>query len=155
MEETENLDFVNNDLQNSQINTQSAEESSEKEFSKNEAGETPDQGGEIDYAALVEEDLATLSKQFPELSGITDITELENPLRYAALRDLGLTPEEAYLASGRVRQAYDNRSHLNSSPRRLTPRAGVMSEGELEAARHIFSDLSDAQIRNLYRKVTK
>ena len=108
-----------------------------------------------DFALLVQEDVRILREQFSELSSLGDITELENPLRYAALRDLGLTPEEAYLATSRKKRQ-DNRSHLYPTvPTHSAPPVSAMSESELAAAREIFPSSSDAEIRRLYRKVTK
>lgn len=110
--------------------------------------------GAIDYAALVESDLRELKGQFPELAGIADITEIDNPLRYAALRDLGLTPREAYLATNERRSRKDNRSHLHAAvPRGAGVPRGGMSREELSHARELFSGMSDTQIQALYRRV--
>ncbi len=109
---------------------------------------------DIDYAAVVEEDLRVLREEFGELSSLTDITELNDPLRYAALRDLGLTPVEAYLATAK-RQKKDNRSHLVATRTVSAAQNGSMSESELSAAREIFVGVSDAEIRKLYKRVTK
>ena len=107
-----------------------------------------------DYAAIAKSDTEYLREHFAELSDIKDISELENPLRYAALRDLGLTPEEAYLATTRKRRT-DNRSHLYASvPRHSAPPVSAMTERELIEARELFPNASDAQIRKLYKKVT-
>lgn len=109
---------------------------------------------ETDYSVIEREDVEALKEDFPELSGISSITELENPLRYGALRDLGLSPAEAYLAScGRKRSA-DNRYHLFASPVITASHQGSISEKEMEAARDIFPDISDKEIRKLYKKVT-
>ena len=53
----------------------------------------------IDYDEVIAKDLEILRSEFPELSGLSDITQLDNPIRYAALRDIGLDPTEAYLAT--------------------------------------------------------
>ena len=109
-----------------------------------------------DYERIVESDLNSLSEAFPELSEIRSISELSDPLRYAALRDLGLTPKEAYLATGGRKKRADNRAHLSSSvPRGAEIPRGAMSEKELNMARDIFSDMSDREIRRLYRRVTQ
>ena len=100
-------------------------------------------------------DVAELSAEFSELRGLTDITELENPLRYATLRDLGLTAAEAYLATTKNRRKTDNRSHLFGMPMVSSSQTGSMPDRELEAAREIFTDMSDSEIRNLYKKVTQ
>lgn len=112
---------------------------------------------DVDYGNLIEEDLRALRKAFPELRDIEDITELENATRYGALRDLGLTPEEAYRATSKSRIAkMDTRAHLKSSAPRhaLSPNA-AMSYRDMEIARSLFSDMSDSEIQRLYKKVTK
>ncbi len=109
----------------------------------------------IDYNLLMTEDLESLKGEFPELSGIGSITELENPMRYAALRDLGLSPAEAYLATSKKRRAPNTRAHLQSAvPKFAAMPRGSMSEQELIMARELFGDLSDREIKKLYRKVT-
>ena len=118
-----------------------------------EAAETVEEG--VDYEALIESDLDTLRAEFPELNGIKDITDLNNPLRYAALRDLGLSPEEAYLATAK-RRAQDTRAHLRSAHgKNAGASISMMSQHELSAARDLFPGLSDTEIQRLYKKVTK
>ena len=111
-----------------------------------------------DYEAIIESDLRELREKFPELSGLNDITELENPVRYGALRDLGLSPEEAYRATTPTKpfQRIDNRSHLRSSAARSSAvKSSAMSYRELEVAREIFSGVPDSEIQRLYKKVTR
>ncbi|MBO5945286.1 MAG: hypothetical protein J6Q69_01640 [Clostridia bacterium] len=110
---------------------------------------------DTDYKSVADEDIKTLRTLFPELCDAKSITELENPLRFAALRDLGLSAEEAYLATTKRRQRIDNRAHLTSSVPTATMPEGDMPRHELEAAREMFSGLSDKEIRALYRRVTK
>ncbi len=134
---------------------------SEENANENLQNEGADAHGEnnqpsIDYAQLVRDDVKALSEEFYELRTLADITELENPLRYAALRDLGLSPAEAYLASTRKQRKTDNRAHLERAvPKRAGIPDGTMSDRELAEAREIFSDLSDSEIKRLYRKVNK
>ena len=130
-----------------------AEVEADTEISDVESAE--EVAAETDYAKIVKEDVAALSAEFPELKGLADITELENPLRYAALRDLGLTAAEAYLATSKKRRIRDNRSHLYGAPIINSKKSGAVPENEMAAAREIFSDMSDAEIRKLYKKVTK
>ena len=112
--------------------------------------------GDIDYESLMMEDLAELKREFSELDSIENITELSNPLRYAALRDLGLSPREAYLATSPRKTATDNRAHLSSAVGRTTSRPKTaIPPAQLRLARELFSDLSDAEINALYRRVTK
>lgn len=112
-----------------------------------------------DYGEIAERDLAALKEEFAELSELTSIAELPRPMRYAELRDLGLTPVEAYLASCGARpngapKKTDGRAHLRSSvPGRATPEEGIGGR-DLSAARELFGDLSDSEIRRLYRRVT-
>ena len=116
--------------------------------------DVPD-GAEIDYEALIASDVASLKAEFPELAGIKNVTDLNNPLRYAALRDLGLTPAEAYMATAK-RSASDTRSHLVSARgRSMAQDAGMMSQLELATARDLFPGRSDSELQRLYKRVTK
>jgi hypothetical protein len=152
MNELENNENVNEDLQISD-NTTKITEPTQEEESKSESIESA-ANEEVDYAEIIKADTEALKARFPELSKISDVTELDNPLRYAALRDLGLTPEEAYLAT-RKRRMSDNRSHLYPSPSVSKSESETMPESEMRSARELFSGLSDSEIRKLYRKVTK
>ena len=145
-EESAQLDNVNEDLHNidEEINTGASEAPIEDESSSNESG--------IDYAELAARDAQELASEFSELRGLKDITELENPLRYAALRDLGLTPAEAYLATTRTRKR-DNRAHLHATRGISASHNTVMTENELAAARELFNGVSDSEIRSLYKRV--
>lgn len=114
------------------------------------------EGGAVDYEALVNEDMRILRESFRELSEEDGIGALRDPLRYGALRDLGLSPKEAYLATGGKRRAQNNRTHLNSSvPRHASSPIGDMPRAEYAIAKELFSDLGDKEIRNLYRRVTQ
>ena len=120
----------------------------------NEA-ELTEAGGVTDYEAIIASDIATLKSEFPELKDLTEITELNNPLRYAALRDLGLSPVEAYMATAR-RQAQDTRSHLRSAHgRSAAAPTSMMTQYELATARELFPGLNDSDLQRLYKKVTK
>ena len=112
----------------------------------------------IDYGELERRDVSELKASFPELSELESITELKNPLRYGALRDLGLSPVEAYLATEGVsrRSRYNNRSHLSGSvPAESYGNYIGMTRAELDGAKEIFGDLSDTEIQRLYKKVTR
>ncbi len=104
----------------------------------------------------VDEDIRTLREGFPELSELESITQLKNPTRYAALRDLGLSAEEAYLATSPRPRQPDNRAHLTSGvPAAAAPPASAMTKSQMAEARELFKGMSDAQIQKLYQKVTK
>ena len=124
-----------------------------------EIEETEEEAAEVemtDATATLEDDLNTLKAEFPELADIESITELGNPTRYAALRDLGLTAREAYLAtSARPLARTDNRAHLTSGvPRAARSPLTSMTKSQLAEARELFKGMSDAQIHQLYKKVT-
>lgn len=152
MDELEKFDNVNEDLQKTE-NDSEIEDAATENFSEN-ANENFKEENAVDYAAIIKADTDELKARFPELAKISDVSELDNPLRYAALRDLGLTPEEAYLAT-RKRRASDNRSHLYPSPSISKNEGGAIPESEMRSARELFAGMSDAEIRKLYRKVTK
>ena len=126
-------------------------ETKEAEIPTREEKENED----TDYKELLKADMLELSGEFSPGKEM-DISDLKNPIRYGALRDLGLTPKEAYLASGGRKEIADNRSHLSSSvPKKFSSQFSEMPRAELDAARELFGELSDTQIRNLYKKVTQ
>lgn len=102
------------------------------------------------------EDIEELRRDFPELCDIESVTELQNPIRYAALRDIGLSPAEAYILTSRSLVRENNRAHLTSSvPRAAKSPENSLSKREMEDLRSIFGDISDADIYKLYKKVTQ
>ena len=136
-------------------NTDVIEEELPKENEQTDGAEAPEDSEYTDYEAIVASDVSELSSEFPELKGLKDITELNNPLRYAALRDLGLTPREAYLATAK-RPAQDTRAHLRAAHgRSAAAGVGMMSQEELARARDLFPSLSDRELHKLYKRVTK
>jgi hypothetical protein len=125
----------------------------EKDDPSDGNGSEVDSKAPIDYKKVMREDLEELKGGFRELEGISSITELPNPLRYAALRDLGLTATEAYLATS-GRRTKDNRSHLSSAvPASAGAPRSNMTRSELEGARELFPDLKDGELIGLYKKV--
>ena len=130
-------------------------DSAENEKSDEITEKSETDGNECDVEGLLRGELEDLKKVFPELSSAGDITEIKNPLRYAALRDLGLSPTEAYLAARGVVSTSNNRAHLSASVPRVTGRSASMPKEELERAREIFFGMSDSDIQRLWRKVNK
>ena len=154
---TEIANYDGSDELKDELNERLAEDKSE-ENAENERNEEEhrDSTTAVDYGEIEKQDLEELSRAFPHLKNVKSITELNDPLRYAALRDLGLTPREAYLATSEPIARYDNRSHLVSSvPKRAAAPAGILTSSELEAARELFSGLSDREIQKLYKKVSR
>ncbi len=111
---------------------------------------------EVDYASVLTADIEELKATFPELRSMDNISELADPIRFGALRDLGLSAKEAYLASGGRKRSYDNRTHLVSSvPGGARSATDGISRQELDIARDLFEGMSENEIQRLYRKVTK
>lgn len=121
-----------------------------------EGGTTPAEEEGDEYRRLAEEDLAELTAAFPAAAGLASLTDLPDPRRYGELRELGLSPREAFLATGGMpaRPPQDTRRHLGSSVgRTAAPAAGRPTAGEMAAARDLFPSLSDGEIEALYRRV--
>jgi hypothetical protein len=139
-----------------QIEDVSVEEKSEPAVEDGRVSETEESDSDDYYSRLVDEDLNTLRKSFRELKDLSELSELENPVKFARLRDEGFSAVEAYLECQRVKRTYDNRSHLRSSLPQKRMRDGLaMSKDELIAARELFPDISDAEIQKLYKSVTR
>ena len=119
--------------------------------------ELTEESDDVEYSRLIEEDIAELKKSFPELKELSDITELDDPVRYGALRDLGLTAEEAYRATTkRTGIKTDNRAHLRSSaPKGASSPGSGISYKDMQIAREIFPGVSDSELQKLYKKVTR
>lgn len=110
----------------------------------------------VDYAALAARDLGEIKRLAPALAGLSHLAELPNALRYAALRDAGLSVEEAlhaachaYLAP----RAADNRAHLRSAvPIGAAGTPSRMTAAEMREARELFGDLTEGEIERLYAR---
>ncbi|MDY3845795.1 MAG: hypothetical protein SOZ62_02645 [Eubacteriales bacterium] len=174
----------NSDLQEETENSLTAYDAyaeNEREYEKDIKGEkdtvtedAPDiqdvtnANGEEEYDAYDEErlralaysDLSEIRSLFPENAKIANICEINNPIRYATLREIGLSVKEAYLATNGIvktnrvqHTSYDNRSHIVSAvPRQAISSDIGMSRSELEEAKQIFGNLTEKEIRNLYRR---
>ena len=154
--EEETLDIAENDAISPTPYIENNEKEEDASAAESDYAASDADDSETDYARIAEQDMAELRKLFPALGGKTSITELDDPVRYAALRDLGLTPKEAYLATSEPQRRFDNRSHLTSAvPHGAGGGISQMSARELDEARELFSGLSDREIRRLYKKVTK
>ena len=153
--DTERDTEIKEELKAGELADDAVKENENEDEPQKDEGETGE-SEPIDYAELARADMRELAEIFPHLAGKRSIAELDNPLRYAALRDLGLSPKEAYLATADPTSRYDNRSHLLSAvPKRVGSAEKIMSQNELERARELFSDLSDRELQRLYKKVTK
>lgn len=159
--EEDNLDFCTLENGSDELpEAEQAEEGTISAYGSEEAGDNTygiplSEDGQISYEQLAIQDLAELKESFPELRSIQSVAALPCALRYAELRDLGLSAKEAYLATGRIAGRQDNRSHLHSSVPKGVAGAGTsMKPSELSAARELFTSLSDADIQRLFKRVT-
>lgn len=124
--------------------------------SQDDGEEVFSQDGKTDYAELERADISELKRDFPELSSLGRIIDLANPLRYAQLRDLGLSPREAYLASSGMSRRASGKRHLTGAvPGGAKVADSAMSPSELKGARELFGNLTDEELQRLYRRVTK
>ena len=124
-------------------------------------GENTDSGEEKEekpaLSDILEADYEELIAEFSELLSLGDITKMDGAIRYGELRELGLSPREAYLAS-RKRPARESRAraHLTPAMPHSARRSGIsMPRSEFRIAREIFAGLSDSEIEALYKKVTR
>ena len=137
--------------------TEITTESLDEELADTAIGESADAEAEVyaeEPAIDVSEPLTELCESYPELTP-ESAEALCNLERYRELRALGLSVEEAYRATAKKKPTADNRAHLSVSVGGGgTPASHGISEPELRSAREIFSDMSDAEIRRLYKRVT-
>ena len=102
---------------------------------------------------IIMEDLEELIAEFPELSDLRDASELSDPIRYGKLRDLGLSPKEAYLATSGRKRMFDTRAHLSGAmPKPLNTPSNI-SAYAVRCVRELFDGISDEEIISLYRRV--
>ena len=110
-------------------------------------------------------DLAALHAAYPDTRQYSNIRDIPNLKRFGDLRDLGLSPKEAYAAANpdgvrtnvadavKKQSLADTKGHLRSAvPRGSHDTAPKMSRSELAQWRDIFPDLSDKEILKLYRQ---
>ena len=118
-------------------------------LSDTDTGEEREDG----HRLRAEEDLRALEREFPEMRG-KSLADLPSPRRFGELRELGLSPREAYLATCDRRVTHGEKAHLRSSqPTHSVSRTSVMTAGELRAAANLFPKLSGREIVSLYKRV--
>ena len=115
-------------------------------------GETEERETEDGHRVRAEEDLLALQSEFPEMRG-KSLADLPSPRRFGELRELGLSPREAYLAT-RERVTVGGKSHLRASqPTHSVSRTSAMTAGEMREAASLFPKLSGREIVSLYKRV--
>jgi hypothetical protein len=111
----------------------------------------------IDYAALAVSDLQRIKELCRDFEAIESLKELPFARRFAELRDLGLSVDEALFAvMPRRREEESGKSHLRSAvPRPAYTPADSLSHEEMRAAKDLFYGLSEKEINALYRRVKR
>ena len=102
---------------------------------------------------IIMEDLEELIEEFPELSDLRDASELSDPIRYGKLRDLGLSPKEAYLATSGKKRVIDTRAHLSGAKPKPVNTPSKISAYAVRCIRELFDGISDEEIISLYKRV--
>ena len=121
------------------------------------------------FEKLAADDLAELKKSFPNLLSAGHITKCfdnkEDFLQFGKLRDAGVSPKNAYMAvnGDKVRTAQaqaaqqkvagDGKRHITSvAPKKASDNSVFMPKQTLAEWRDNFPELSDKEIRDLYRQ---
>ena len=109
------------------------------------------------YEEMARKDLAAIVALRPEYAVCRHLSELPFAERFAQLRDLGLSCEEALAAADRTSHARGNKNHLHSVlPRTGGERISPSARRDLAAAREIFGDrISEKELADLYRRATR
>lgn len=110
-------------------------------------------------------DVADINKAFPGL-GIKTLAGLKNLKRYGELRDMGISPVEAFCATNAemLQKSAEQigagkatgKAHLQSVAKKTGARAASqMTNAERRAAREMFDEMSDADLEKLYARATR
>jgi hypothetical protein len=119
------------------------------------------------YDALKKADLEALKPHCPELADLEDLEKMDNFKRFAELRDLGLSPLEAYgaanptgirksaVAAGKRTAINGTKAHLHSNVPKASGTGGFkIPKEEMAMLRSTFGDAkSDKELIELYKKV--
>lgn len=132
---------------------------------KRRAAEAIKRVEQLDYEALARSDLAELQALYPETKEFTSLVEIPNVREFAKLREMGLSPKQAYAAANpdliRSRAATAARrntdeggkSHLHTVvPKANSERGTSMTKAQMDDFRELFPDLSDKEIVALFKK---
>ena len=101
----------------------------------------------------VKADIDAINSRFPDAK-ISSLEDIKNSSQYVALRDKGVSPEEAYAQA--IQPKEDGKKHMTATASKTTPSRGAqMTAFEKKAARDLFPGMSDAEIQKLYKRVSK
>lgn len=120
------------------------------------------------FEAKMAADLAEVHAAYPSTRGYTSVKQLPNFSEFARLRDLGVSPKQAYIAanpdavtaaaaeSARQRSMNDGKGHLKPAVRKSSNDTSlVLSKKDMAMYRDAFPDLSDKEILALYKQANK
>ena len=121
------------------------------------------------FEQLAASDLAELKKSFPDLLQVDNIRNafntMEDFIQFGKLRDSGVAPKTAYMAvngeqvrtaqaqAAQKKVAGDGKRHITSvAPKKASDNNVVMPKETLKEWRDNFPELTDAEIRKLYKE---
>lgn len=120
------------------------------------------------FEAKMAADLAEVHAAYPSTRGYTSVKQLPNFSEFARLRDLGVSPKQAYIAanpdavtaaaaeSARQRSMNDGKGHLKPAVRKSSKdNSLVLSKKDMAMYRDTFPHLSDKEILALYKQANK
>ena len=120
------------------------------------------------FEAKMAADLAEVHAAYPSTRGYTSVKQLPNFSEFARLRDLGVSPKQAYIAANpdavtaaaaeaaRQRSMNDGKWHLKPAVRKSSKdNSLVLSKKDMAMYRNTFPELSDKEILALYKQANK
>lgn len=100
----------------------------------------------------VKADIDAINIRFPDAK-ISSLEDIKNSSQYVALRDKGVSPEEAYAQV--IQPKEDGKKHMTATASKTKPaRLPHMTAQEMRMARDLFPGMSDAEIQKLHKRVS-
>lgn len=116
------------------------------------------------FNAKIAADLAEVQAAYPDAKAYASVKDFPNFKEFGRLRDLGLSPKQAYIASHpdavrqnvaaatRQQSLNDTKKHLKSAVSKSSRDNTItMTKRELAECRDLFPGMSDKEIMKLYR----
>lgn len=117
-----------------------------------------------EFEKKMKADLEELQRFYPETKKLTSITQVQNFAEFGKLRDMGLTPKQAYAAANadgvrdsvaaavKQQSLNETKQHLQSAvPKKAKGDSITITKSELAQWRDLFPDKSDKEILALYK----
>ena len=117
-----------------------------------------------EFEKKMKADLEELQRFYPETKKLTAITQVQNFAEFGRLRDMGLSPKQAYAAANadgvrdsvaaavKQQSLNETKQHLQSAvPKKAKGDSITMTKSELAQWRDLFPDKSDKEIIALYK----